>query len=105
MQGLYEFFGLTPSRTVPNCHRLNLILFNQRGEFATRACPLLLRLVGINRFIMEQVALSVETHHLTSRAEARVYTHDALLSERSGKEQLLEVCGKHTNRLFIRTLL
>ena len=56
-------------------------------------------------FMVEQVALGVETHHLAARPEARVDTHDTLLAQRRRKQQLTQIFGKHADGFFVGLLL
>ena len=69
-------------------------MVRHRGDAAGRASPLVLRLVGINRFIVQEISLRVKTHHLAARSEAWVDAHDAALSQRSRQKQLFEVFCK-----------
>ena len=42
--------------------------------------PMIDRRVGEDGFVVQQVALCIETHHLATRSETWVNTHDALLT-------------------------
>ena len=61
--------------------------------------------VGEDGLVVEQVALTVETDHLTACAEAGVDAHDALLSQWCREQQLAQVLGKHTDGLLVGLLL
>ena len=61
--------------------------------------------VGEDGFVVEQVALCVEAHHLAARAETGVDAHHALLSERCVHQQLVEVLREHVDSLLVGLLL
>ena len=61
--------------------------------------------VGEDGLVVEQVALSVETHHLAACAETRVDAHHAFLSEGCREQQLPQVLGKHADGLVVGLLL
>ena len=60
--------------------------------------------VGEYGLVVEQIALSVQTHHFASSAEAGVYAHNSLLSQWSTKQQLSQVLGKDTNSFVVGLL-
>ena len=51
--------------------------------------------VGEDGLVVEQVALGVEAHHLTTGAESGVDAHHAFLSERCIHKQLAKILGEH----------
>ena len=57
--------------------------------------------MGINRVVVEEVALGVKANHLAARAESWVNAHDALLAQRGSQEELAQVVGKDANGLFV----
>ena len=63
------------------------------------------RRVGEDGLVVEQVALSVETHHLAARAEAWVDAHHALLAQRCREQQLAQVLGEDADGLVVGLLL
>ena len=54
-----------------------------------------------NPFIMQEIALCIEAHHLTARAVARVDCQYALLPQGCRQEQLLEISSKHAYGLLV----
>ena len=60
---------------------------------------------GEHHVVVQQVALRVEHHHLTSCADAWVDTHHALLSEGSGQQQLSKVLLEDMDGLVVGLLL
>ena len=61
--------------------------------------------MGVDGRVVQQVALRIECHDLTSRAESRVDGHDALLSQRRREQQLAQVFGENPDRLVVGLLL
>lgn len=57
--------------------------------------------VGEDGFMVQQVALFVETNHLASSAESRVDAHDSFLSKWCREQQLTKVLGKNADGLFV----
>ena len=64
-------------------------------------CALRYGRVGEDRLMMQQVALGIETYNLTTSAESRVNTHDALLSQWSRHKQLAQIVGKDVNGFLL----
>ena len=60
--------------------------------------------VGEDGFVVQQISLLVQTHHLAAGAESRVDTHDALLAQWRSEQELFEVLGKYTDGLFVSLL-
>ena len=101
MERTDELFRFAACRTVADGDGLDMVLLNEGGEFETRTGILILGRMGIDGLVVEQIALTVETHDFTSRTETGVDAHDALLTQGSGEEQLLEIAGKDLNGFFI----
>ena len=51
---------------------------------------------------MQQIALSIQTDHLTAGTISRVDAHGTFLSQRWSQQQLPEIFGKDTDSLFVR---
>ena len=54
---------------------------------------------------MQEIALSIETHHLATCAEARVKSQYAFLTERSRHQQLFEIAYEDADSLLVGFLL
>ena len=61
--------------------------------------------MGKDGFMVEQVALCIETHDLATRAESRVNTHHPLLSEWCREQKLAQILGKDVDGLLVCLLL
>ena len=55
--------------------------------------------------MMQQVALGIETDHLTTCTESRIDAHDTFLSERCTQEQLTQILCKDTDGFFVGSFL
>ena len=55
----------------------------------------------VNIFVMQQVALGIQTNHLTAGAKPGIYTHNCFLSQWWSQQQLAQVFGKHPDGLLI----
>ena len=86
-----KLFSLTAGCTITNGYSLYLVLLYQADEFARGARIVRLGRMRIDGLIVQQVALCIQTHHLTAGTVAGVNGEHALLPERGCKEQLLEV--------------
>ena len=77
---LDEVVGLAAGCTVADGDGLYLELANHLLDGQRCLCALVDGRVGEDGFVVEQIALSVETHHLAARAEPRVDAHHPLLT-------------------------
>ncbi len=78
----------------------------QRVRTRSAACsPGLLREVGEDRLVVEELSLGVEADDLAARPEAGIEGEDALLPERRGEQELAEVVGEDADRLRVGPLL
>ena len=100
-----QVLRLPACRAVSYCHGLYAESVHQSLQSIQRLHALATGRVGEDGFVVQEIALFVQTHHLASGAESRVDAHDALLSQRSGKQQLAQVGGKDTDGLLVGTLL
>ena len=91
--------------TVTDGNGLYLILFHQLGELACRDAMLALGRMRIDGFVVQEITLCIEAHHLTSSAVSWVDTHYTLLSQRWSQKQLAKIPGKHTDGLFVGLFL
>ena len=56
-------------------------------------------------FVVEQITLCIQAHHLTSCAEAWVDTHDTFLAEWGREQQLAQVLLEHMDGLLVGPFL
>ena len=61
--------------------------------------------IRIDGFVMQQIALSIQTDHLATGTEARVDAHHTLLPQWWGKQQLAQILRKDLDALFIGLFL
>ena len=91
---LFEFnpfnklFGFATGSTITDCNGLDLIGIYKREDFLDRHRSLILRCMGINGFIMQQVSLAVETNKLAACPESGIQSQNILLTQRRSEEQL-----------------
>ena len=100
-----KVLGFTSSRAIAYGHRLNTVLVQESLQGVQRLHAFATWRVGEDGFVVQEIALLVEAHHLATRAEPRVDAHDALLPERCGKEKLAQVGGKHADGLLVGKFL
>ena len=99
-----KLLSLTAGRTVTNGYGLYLVLLHQACQLASSTSIVRLGRMGKYRFIMQQIALCIKTHHLASRTVTGVNGKHTLLPERRCQQQLLEVSCKHTDCLLVGLL-
>ncbi len=80
------------------------MLANEQGEFRLRAAHVVLRLEGINRRGVQQLAGAIDHGHLDAGADARIETHGGARSGGGGQQEILEVPCEDIDRLFFRPL-
>ena len=85
-QILDKSFGFTSGRTVTDSNRLDSVRVDQVGNFIGCLLHLVLWRMRINGFIMHQISRLIQTNNLTSRAESRIYTQHAFISQRRSQE-------------------
>ena len=96
-----KVLGFTSSRAIAYGHRLDFVLVQESLQDVQRLHALATGRMGEDGLVVQEIALLVEAHHLATCAEPWVDAHDALLSERCGKEKLAQVGGKHADGLLI----
>ena len=97
--------GFAACSTVTYSHCLHLIhLYHALDGSRSLALPVAGRM-RINDFMMNQIALRIETASLATIGKTRVNRHHAFLSERSRQQKLAQVFGEDHNSLLIRLLL
>ncbi len=78
----------------------------QSARTVSAAClPRLLREVGEDHVVVEELSLGVEADELAPRPEAGIEGKEPLLTERRGEEELAEVVGEDADRLRIGPFL
>ena len=103
--GLYELFCLAPCCAVADGYGLYAVLLHERGDFPHGLGAFVVRGMGVDGFVVQQVAVLVEAYYLAARAESGVYAHSAFLAERRGEKQLPQVRAENLYRLAVCTLL
>ena len=71
------------------------------GDLRRCLSPLILRRVGIDGLVVEQVPLGIQTDNLAPRTEAWVYSQYPLLSQRGSQQQLPQVLGKDPDGFLV----
>ena len=100
-QTAHQFFGFTSCRTITNRHGFYAILLRQFLQGGCGSSTVFLGFVRINRGIVQEIALFIKAHHLTSCAKTRVDAHDSARTERRSEEQLLQILCKHADGFFV----
>ena len=95
---------LSARRAIADGYCLDGVSIDHGEHLACCATGVALGRMRIDSLEMEQCALCVETNHLATGAETRVYTHDTLLSERSSKKKLAQVFSEYADSLLIGSL-
>ena len=85
-QTAHQFFGFTSCRTITNRHGFYAILLRQFLQGGCGSGAIFLGFVGINRGVVQEIALFVKANHLTSRAKTRVDAHDSARSKGRSEE-------------------
>ena len=96
-----EVFRLAAGCSVADRDGFNLIGFYHFAEFGSRFAGFIDRRVGIDVFIVQQIALRIQTDYFTACAEARIDSEYPFLSERRREEQLAEILRKHADSFVI----
>ena len=104
-QVLQEVFRLTAGRTVTDGHGFDAVSFHHFLYLLCRFFRLADGRVRVNVLVVKQVALSIETYHFATCTEAGIDTHDALLPQRGGQEQLAQVGGKDADGFVVGPFL
>ena len=100
-----QLFGLAPCRAVAYGEGFGLVPGRQRPQRFGGFVVTVLRRMGIDGGVMQQVALRIEHHDFAARAESGVDGDDALLSERRREQQLPQVFGEYPDRFVVGLLL
>ena len=100
-----EIVGLATSRAVADGYGFNLVFLQHLLD--THRCfhTFIDRRMGEDGLMVKQIALCVEAHHLTTRAETRVNTHHPFLTQRCAQQQLAQVFCEDADGLIIGFLL
>ena len=101
---LDEIVGLTTGSTITDGDGFDLVFLNHLLNGDSRLRAFVYRRMGEDGIMMQQVALCIETNHLTTCTESRIDAHDAFLSEWSTQEQLTQILCKDPYGFLIGTL-
>ena len=101
---LEELLGLAAGGPVAHRNHLHIVSGYERRQGLYGLNLLICRRVGIYHVVMQQLSLGVEADQLAAGPEARVYGQQALLSHRSGKEQLAQVGTENLYGFNVRLL-
>ena len=72
--------GFTACRTITHSHRLHLIHLHHALDGSSSLIFLITRRMRINDFVMNQIALGIETTGLTAIGKTRIHRHYPLLT-------------------------
>ena len=100
-----EGLRLPARRAVPDGDRLDPEPRAELPDRLGRLLPRLLREVGEDRVVVEELSLGVEADELAPRPEAGIEGEEPLLAERRGEEELAEVVGEDADRLRVGPFL
>ena len=101
MQVADEVGGLTTGCTVADGDGFDMIILHHLFHMNSGLHAVVYWWMGENGLVVQQIALCIETHHLAARAETRVDTHHALLAQRGGQQQLLQVVDEHVDGFLV----
>ncbi len=101
----HKRFGLPSRRPVAHGDRLDVKTRAERREFRFRFGGLSLAGVRVDRGVVQQFALAVQTDHLAAGAKTRIDAHHPFGAQRRRQQQLSQVVGEDPNRFGISTIL
>ena len=102
---LEEPLGLAACGAVAQGDGIDLVGLGEGVYLFGRALHVVMRWSGIDDVMIEQVALFVQTHDLTARAESRINGQHALVAQWGSKQQLAHVLCKRLDGLVVGLLL
>ena len=100
-----KLLGLTAGCAVADAYSLYLVLADECHQFVGRLYALALWWMGVDGFVVKQIALAVKTYHLASGTETGVDGEHPLLSQWRRHEQLLQVAHEDAYSLLVGFLL
>ena len=102
---LDKLLRLAAGRSIANGDSLYLIVVDHLLQVHLRLHPVVHGRMGEDGFVVEQIALRIQTYHLAARTETRVDAHHALLSQWGREQQLTHVAHKHIDGFLVGLLL
>ena len=105
LQLLHKLCRLSAGRAIAYSYGLDVIFLYHLLYLTGGHRCFVYRRMRENGLVVQQVALSVEAHHLAASAKARVDAHHTFLAQRSRQQQLAQVFGKHAYGLVVGFLL
>ena len=96
-----EIFRLPACRSVADGDGFYLVGLNHLAKFRSSLAGLVDRRMRIDILIMQQIALCIETNHLTSGTESGVDGEHPFLSQWRSEKKLAEVFGEYANCFIV----
>ena len=100
-----EVVGFARGCAIANGDGFNLVFLQHLLDSHCCLHAFVDRRVGEDGLMMEQIALRIKAHHLTTSTETRIDTHHPFLSEGCAQQQLTEILRKHADGLIVGLFL